>query len=170
MAYTWDAEAHAVLDPGARGLVRILGGPGTGKSSLLVDAAVGAIGGGIDPKSVLLLTGSGRMPMAARALRTTSMRPRMRCGRTDLRRVVKDACKIRFFANVARIPQTRAAPCVAWLWSRWYKERAAIQADQLSRRSRGNETCGFEVSNLPLWRVPLNQIHCGVQTSCRSHK
>ncbi len=39
----------------------MLGGPGTGKSSLLVDAAVAAIGGGVDPESVLLLTGSGRI-------------------------------------------------------------------------------------------------------------
>ncbi|BAX91431.1 ATP-dependent helicase [Mycobacterium shigaense] len=73
MSYTWGAEAHAVLEPGARGVVRILGGPGTGKSSLLVDAAVGAIGGGIDPKSVLLLTGSGRIPLSARSALTTAL-------------------------------------------------------------------------------------------------
>ncbi|WP_414151942.1 hypothetical protein [Mycobacterium leprae] len=36
--YTWDVEARAVLVLGARCL--ILGDPGTGKSSLLVDAAV----------------------------------------------------------------------------------------------------------------------------------
>ena len=49
MSYTWDAEAHAVLAPGAHGLVRVLGGPGTGKSSLLVDAAVAQIQAGADP-------------------------------------------------------------------------------------------------------------------------
>jgi superfamily I DNA/RNA helicase/RecB family exonuclease len=73
MSYTWGAEADAVLLPGARGLVRILGGPGTGKSGLLVDAAVAAINGGVDPKSVLLLTGSGRIPTQARSALTTAL-------------------------------------------------------------------------------------------------
>src|ERR1700752_1731262 len=61
MSHTWDAEARAVLAPGLRGQLRVLGGPGTGKSSLLVDAAVARIGAGVDPESVLLLTGSGRI-------------------------------------------------------------------------------------------------------------
>ena len=43
--------------PGLRGLVRVLGGPGTGKSSLLIDVAAARIGAGTDPESVLLLTG-----------------------------------------------------------------------------------------------------------------
>src|SRR5271167_765606 len=73
MSYTWGAEADAVLLPGVRGLVRILGGPGTGKSRLLVDAAVAAINGGVDPKSVLLLTGSGRIPTQARSALTTAL-------------------------------------------------------------------------------------------------
>jgi superfamily I DNA/RNA helicase/RecB family exonuclease len=73
MSYTWGAEADAVLRPGVRGLVRILGGPGTGKSSLLVDAAVAAIDGGLDPKSVLLLTGSGRLGMQARSALTRAL-------------------------------------------------------------------------------------------------
>ncbi len=71
--YTWDAEARAVLAPGLRGLVRVLGGPGTGKSSLLVDAAVAQIDAGVDPESVLLLTGSGRIGMRARATLTTAL-------------------------------------------------------------------------------------------------
>ena len=69
MSLTWGAEADAVLAPGVRGLMRILGGPGTGKSSLLVDAAVAAINGGVDPESVLLLTGSGRIRPRRRAAR-----------------------------------------------------------------------------------------------------
>ena len=71
--YTWGAEARAVLRPGMRGLVRVLGGPGTGKSSLLVDAAVARIGAGVDPESVLLLTGSGRIGMRARSALTTAL-------------------------------------------------------------------------------------------------
>ncbi|OBH12053.1 ATP-dependent DNA helicase [Mycobacterium sp. E3247] len=77
MSYTWDSEARALLLPGARGPVRVLGGPGTGKSSLLVDAAVAQIDAGLDPQSVLLLTGSGRLGTTARATLTTALlRPR----------------------------------------------------------------------------------------------
>ncbi|WP_170936700.1 UvrD-helicase domain-containing protein, partial [Mycobacterium avium] len=73
MSFTWDAQAGAVLAPGARGTVRVLGGPGTGKSSLLVDAAVAQIEAGVNPESVLLLTGSGRLPMAERSALTTAL-------------------------------------------------------------------------------------------------
>src|ERR1700756_5279497 len=73
MSYTWDGEAGAVLAPDLRGLVRVLGGPGTGKSSLLVDAAVARIRAGVDPESVLLLTGSGRIGMRARSALTTAL-------------------------------------------------------------------------------------------------
>ncbi|ORA12321.1 ATP-dependent helicase [Mycobacterium arosiense] len=73
MAYTWDAEARTVLEPGARGRLRILGGPGTGKSSLLIDAAVAQIDAGVNPESVLLLTGSGRIGMAERSALTTAL-------------------------------------------------------------------------------------------------
>mgnify|MGYP000735790357 CR=1 FL=1 len=44
--------------------VRVLGGPGTGKSNLLVEAAVAHITGGLDPESVLLLT-PGRLVASA---------------------------------------------------------------------------------------------------------
>ena len=77
MSYTWHTEARALLAPGVRGPVRVLGGPGTGKSSLLVEAAVAQIDAGLDPESVLLLTGSGRLGMKARsALTTALLRPR----------------------------------------------------------------------------------------------
>ena len=73
MTFSWGAEAGTVLQPGTRGRVRVLGGPGTGKSSLLVDAAVGRIAAGVDPESVLLLTGSGRLGMRARTTLTTAL-------------------------------------------------------------------------------------------------
>ncbi len=73
MSFTWDAEAGAALAPGLRGVVRVLGGPGTGKSSLLVDAAVARISAGTDPESVLLLTGSGRIGTRARSTLTTAL-------------------------------------------------------------------------------------------------
>ncbi|MFV0494004.1 ATP-dependent helicase [Mycobacterium sp.] len=67
MPYSWGAEAGEALRPGLRGRVRILGGPGTGKSSLLVQAAVTRIAAGADPQSVLLLTGSGRLGVRERS-------------------------------------------------------------------------------------------------------
>jgi superfamily I DNA/RNA helicase/RecB family exonuclease len=73
MSFTWGAEVGAVLVPGVRGVVRVLGGPGTGKSSLLVDAAVAQISAGVDPESVLLLTGSGRIGQRARSRLTTAL-------------------------------------------------------------------------------------------------
>ena len=73
MSCTWNDEARALLAPGARGLVRVLGGPGTGKSSLLVDAAVARIRSGTDPESVLLLTGSGRIAASARNALTMAL-------------------------------------------------------------------------------------------------
>ena len=66
-------EATAVLRPGLRGTVRVIGGPGTGKSSLLVEAAAAHIAGGVDPESVLLLTGSGRLATATRSALTAAL-------------------------------------------------------------------------------------------------
>lgn len=72
-AHRWDAAAAEVLDPGVRGVVRVLGGPGTGVSSLLVDIAATRIAAGADPESVLLLTGSGRVNAAARGALTAAL-------------------------------------------------------------------------------------------------
>ncbi|MEE6178889.1 ATP-dependent DNA helicase [Mycobacterium sp. 050134] len=73
MSYTWDDGPATLLAPGARGLVRVLGGPGTGKSSLLVEAAVVRIRAGAAPESVLLLTGSGRIGTRQRTALTTAL-------------------------------------------------------------------------------------------------
>ena len=62
-----------VLQPGLRGTVRVLGGPGTGKSTLLVEAAAAHIAAGLPPQSVLLLTGSGRLAAAARGALTARL-------------------------------------------------------------------------------------------------
>ena len=104
MAYMWDAEAHTVLELGARGQLRILGGPGTGKSSLLIDAAVAQIDAGVDPESVLLLTGSGRIGMAERSALTTALlrsRPAARPGRGP-RAVGADRAQLRVRGLAAR--------------------------------------------------------------------
>ena len=44
----------------------VLGGPGTGKNTLLIETAAAHIADRLDPASVLLLTGSGRLAAAAR--------------------------------------------------------------------------------------------------------
>lgn len=62
-----------MLDPGLRGVVRVLGGPGTGKSCLLIEAAAARIAAGVDPESVLLLTGSGRIGARTRSALTTRL-------------------------------------------------------------------------------------------------
>jgi superfamily I DNA/RNA helicase/RecB family exonuclease len=63
----------ALTEPGLRGVVRVTGGAGTGKSTLLVDAAVAHIAAGADPESVLLLTGSARLGVQARAAITSAL-------------------------------------------------------------------------------------------------
>src|SRR5260370_18300228 len=81
MSYRWGPEARAVLDPGLRGVVRVLGGPGTGKSCLLIDAAAARIAAGADPESMLLLTGSGRIGVRARSALTTTLLRSQQAGR-----------------------------------------------------------------------------------------
>jgi superfamily I DNA/RNA helicase/RecB family exonuclease len=59
------ASPRVITDPATRGAVRLIGGPGTGKTTLLVDAAAAHIAAGVDPESVLLLC-----PTASCAVRT----------------------------------------------------------------------------------------------------
>ncbi len=73
MVYRWGTEARAALDPTARGRLRIVGGPGTGKSSLLVEAAAAQIAAGTSAQSVLLFTGTGKIRMQARSALTTRL-------------------------------------------------------------------------------------------------
>ena len=56
-----------------RGTVRVLGGAGTGKSTLLVDTAAAHMSTGCDPESVLLLTGSARLGAQAKAAITATL-------------------------------------------------------------------------------------------------
>lgn len=56
----WDAAAQRVLD-GAEGFVRVLGGPGTGKTTLLTEVAADRIlRGGVDPEQLLVITANRR--------------------------------------------------------------------------------------------------------------
>ena len=68
-----DLTPTALTEPGMRGVVRVLGGAGTGKSNLLIRAATAHIAAGADPESVLLLTGSARLGAQARAAITSAL-------------------------------------------------------------------------------------------------
>ena len=63
----------ALAETGFRGVVRVLGGPGTGKTRALIDTAAARIADGVEPESVLLLTGSARLGTQARAAITTAL-------------------------------------------------------------------------------------------------
>ncbi|MGI5216619.1 PD-(D/E)XK nuclease family protein [Nocardia sp. CA-290969] len=73
-ARTWGAGIRALFaeapattaQSGPARLWRVLGGPGTGKTALLVDVAAARIAAGADPESVLLLTHSKQAAAAAR--------------------------------------------------------------------------------------------------------
>lgn len=67
------AGTEAALDPRARGVLRVLGGPGAGKTSLLVEVAAAHVAAGSDANSLLLLTGSGRLPAAVRGALTATV-------------------------------------------------------------------------------------------------
>ncbi|OZM75180.1 ATP-dependent DNA helicase [Amycolatopsis antarctica] len=63
----WGEDARRVLD-GHGGFLRVLGGPGTGKTTLLAEAAARRIGHDrADPERLLVLTGSRRAADALRA-------------------------------------------------------------------------------------------------------
>ena len=63
----WEPAAQRVLD-GAEGFVRVLGGPGTGKTRLLVEMAADRIlRGGVDPEQLLVVTANRRAAVEVRA-------------------------------------------------------------------------------------------------------
>ncbi|NIJ13917.1 superfamily I DNA/RNA helicase/RecB family exonuclease [Saccharomonospora amisosensis] len=62
----WDEGARRLL-AAARGHLRVLGGPGTGKTTLLAATAVARVRQGADPESLLVLTSSRRAADALRA-------------------------------------------------------------------------------------------------------
>ncbi|MEV3960410.1 PD-(D/E)XK nuclease family protein [Nocardia sp. NPDC050193] len=74
-ARTWGADIGALFaaplpvtaaQPAPDRIWRVLGGPGTGKTALLIDLAATRIAAGADPESVLLLTHSKQAAAAAR--------------------------------------------------------------------------------------------------------
>ncbi|RZQ62872.1 ATP-dependent helicase [Amycolatopsis suaedae] len=65
-AREWPDGARRVID-GPAGFVRILGGPGTGKTTLLAETAAARVRSGVDPERLLVLTTSRRAAESLRA-------------------------------------------------------------------------------------------------------
>jgi superfamily I DNA/RNA helicase/RecB family exonuclease len=103
-----DLTPAALTRPGTRGVVRVLGGAGTGKTTLLVRAAAAHIGAGVDPESVLLLTGSSRLSTEARAAITAEL---LRAGgRTVVREPLVRTVHSYAFAVLRLAAQRRGDP------------------------------------------------------------
>jgi superfamily I DNA/RNA helicase/RecB family exonuclease len=68
------ASPQLITDPATRGIVRLIGGPGTGKTSLLVDAAAAHIASGVHPESVLLLCPTSRAAVRTRRALAAALR------------------------------------------------------------------------------------------------
>lgn len=64
---SWDGAAADLLDPDRQGRFVVVGGSGTGKTSLLVDIVAARIAAGARPESVLVLTGSSRASVDLRS-------------------------------------------------------------------------------------------------------
>ncbi|MEV0946091.1 ATP-dependent DNA helicase [Rhodococcus sp. NPDC049939] len=73
----WDDSTQRIFSAPPLGLGwnpwQVLGGPGTGKTSLLIDLAVDRITGGADPESVLVLTQSRRAAGRVREQMTSAL-------------------------------------------------------------------------------------------------
>jgi superfamily I DNA/RNA helicase/RecB family exonuclease len=67
------AATQLITDPATRGLIRLIGGPGTGKTSLLVDAAAAHLAAGAHPESVLLLCPTARAAVRTRRALSTAL-------------------------------------------------------------------------------------------------
>ncbi len=67
------AAPQLIIDPATRGVVRLIGGPGTGKTSMLVNAAAAHIASGTDPESVLLLCPTARAAVRTRRALATAL-------------------------------------------------------------------------------------------------
>ncbi|WP_078292265.1 ATP-dependent DNA helicase [Mycobacterium sp. D16R24] len=64
---SWDGAAADLLAPDRQGRFVVVGGSGTGKTSLLVDIVAARIAAGASPESVLVLTGSARASVELRS-------------------------------------------------------------------------------------------------------
>lgn len=67
------AAPQLITDSATQGVIRLIGGPGTGKTSLLVETAAAHIASGTDPESVLLLCPTARAAVRTRRALGTAL-------------------------------------------------------------------------------------------------
>lgn len=85
----WPVDCAPLFAPGDAGFRRVLGGPGTGKTSLVADVAVARIRDeGVDPESVLVLTQSRRAAVDMRERITAGLLARG--GSASVRRATRE--------------------------------------------------------------------------------
>src|SRR5581483_125879 len=70
------ASPELMADPSTRGAMRVVGGLGTGKTTMLVHAAAAHVAAGADPESVLLLCPTARAAVRTRRAVTTALTQR----------------------------------------------------------------------------------------------
>ncbi len=88
--FEWDASARRVLDNHA-GFVRLLGGPGTGKTALLVETVARRIvDSGVDPEQVLVLAASRRAAQRLREQITARLAELAPADGSDVPRTVRE--------------------------------------------------------------------------------
>ena len=145
-----------MLDPGLRGVVRVLGGPGTGKSRLLIDAAAARIAAGADPESVLLLTGSGRIGARARSALTTTLLRSQEAGpcRAVIREPLVRSVHSYAFAVLRLAAQRAGGPLPRLVTS---AEQDAIIAELLAGEIEDGPSC--RISHQGLKRNGTNESH-----------
>jgi superfamily I DNA/RNA helicase/RecB family exonuclease len=89
--YRWEPAAQRVLE-GAEGFVRVLGGPGTGKTTLLAEVAAERIlRGGVEPEQLLVVTANRRAATEVRAAIAARITEHDEIGETgDVPRTVRE--------------------------------------------------------------------------------
>nr|WP_243727083.1 ATP-dependent DNA helicase [Actinocrispum wychmicini] len=68
---SWDDAAARLIEGGGGGFRRVLGGPGTGKTTLLAHMAATRIAAGVSPENILILTASRKASDSLRTQITT---------------------------------------------------------------------------------------------------
>lgn len=150
--FTWDSGARRVLSaPG--GFLRVLGGPGTGKTTLLASAATRRIAEGADPESVLVLTTSRKAADALRADITRSL--------------TADPDLARPLPRTVREPLVRTVHSYAYSLLRLEAMGAELPAPRLLMRRRTGRRRPRAARRMTSTRAPrTGRSSCARRSSC----
>ena len=101
------ADANLLCDPARRGTVRLVGGPGTGKTTALIAAARAHVAAGRAPESVLLLCSSSQLARDARGALTSAV---LRSGAAVVSEPLVRTVHSYAFAVLSRAAERAGAP------------------------------------------------------------